>query len=860
MVDKSLEYIENIFHVAITLKAAERASYLAEACGDDVIARQEVESLVSAYEEGDGLLNENAVTLGMRVLGSVAEESITGKEIGSYKILGFLGKGGMGEVYLAEDPVLNRKVALKFLSAEFIEDSWAKRQLIKEAQAVAMLEHPNICAVYGFEEVDEYSFIVMQYVEGRTLAELIRTKGIPIDEVVPLAQQIVSAVAEAHAHGIIHRDIKPKNIMVTAGGQAKVLDFGLAKTIQKKATFDEPTESISQLSKAGLLVGTIAYMSPEQLRGERLDYRSDIFSLGTLLYEMISGKNPFARDSDAETISQVLTHSPPPLRASGRNISPELARVAHHCLEKNKEDRYSAASELLYDLDNSEVNNTKTAWTRFFEIKSVAPLVLLLLIGFAVAFVYSKLTRVYSLAVVPITNETEAANDYLGYGLTEGISRRLASLSVLRVKRLTSVSGFGVSKDDPRAIGQRLQVDAVLTGRIVRGEGSLALESTLTSTTDGSRLWTSRHALTLQDTFTIQEQISQAVVNSLELWVGKGEKARLSRRGTENPEALRLYMLGRYYWRNRDKKNIEKAIESFAAAIKLDPLYAEAHTGLADCYVLRNTVAFGHMTTEEAMTRAKAAAKEALNISPDLPEGHTSLGTVYMKGDWNWRAAEEEFKRAIDLDQDYAPAHYAYSNLLTIVGRQKESLVESKTARDLDPLSLSSNMNFCRAFYYSRDFDRSASCFQDVLKEDPENSLAWYVLGFVDLQKGKTDEALGIFSKLYDADKSLGAAALGYTYAKAGKPEESHRILTEFQLPGDPNKQLPAQDVAIIYLGLGDRDKTFYWLNRACEDRFAPLAYVVRDPLFDGLHSDPRFSQLIQCLKLDDGSINPPKG
>src|SRR5439155_16240311 len=333
MVDKSLEYIENIFHVAITLKAAERASYLAEACGDDVIARQEVESLVSAYEEGDGLLNENAVTLGMRVLGSVAEESITGKEIGSYKILGFLGKGGMGEVYLAEDPVLNRKVALKFLSAEFIEDSWAKRQLIKEAQAVAMLEHPNICAVYGFEEVDEYSFIVMQYVEGRTLAELISTKGIPIDEVVPLAQQIVSAVAEAHAHGIIHRDIKPKNIMVTAGGQAKVLDFGLAKTIQKKATFDEPTESISQLSKAGLLVGTIAYMSPEQLRGERLDYRSDIFSLGTLLYEMISGKNPFARDSDAETISQVLTHSPPPLRASGRNISPELARVAHHCLE-----------------------------------------------------------------------------------------------------------------------------------------------------------------------------------------------------------------------------------------------------------------------------------------------------------------------------------------------------------------------------------------------------------------------------------------------------------------------------------------------------------------------------------------------
>src|SRR2546426_2967537 len=275
MIDKNLEYIENIFHVAITLKAAERASYLAQACGDDVLARQEVESLVSAYEEGDGLLNENAVTLGMRVLGSIAEEPITGKQIGPYKILGFLGKGGMGEVYLAEDPVLNRKVALKFLSGEFIEDSWAKRRLIKEAQAVAMLDHPNICAVYGFEEVDEYSFIVMQYVEGRTLAELVRAKSVTASQIVPIAHQIVSALTEAHARGIIHRDLKPRNIMATESGQVKVLDFGLAKTIHKHQTFEDATESISQLSKTGLLIGTIAYMSPEQLRGERLDYRSD---------------------------------------------------------------------------------------------------------------------------------------------------------------------------------------------------------------------------------------------------------------------------------------------------------------------------------------------------------------------------------------------------------------------------------------------------------------------------------------------------------------------------------------------------------------------------------------------------------
>src|SRR5439155_12191679 len=338
MIDKNLEYIENIFHVAITLNATERASYLAQTCGDDVIARQEVESLVSAYEGGDGLLNENAVTLGMRVLGSIAEESITGKQIGSYKILGFLGKGGMGEVYLAEDSVLNRKVALKFLSGEFIEDSWAKRQLIKEAQAVAMLDHPNICAVYGFEEVDEHSFIVMQYIEGRTLAELVRAKSVTASQIVPIAQQIVSALTEAHARGIIHRDIKPRNIMVTESGQVKVLDFGLAKTIHQKQTFEDATESISQLSKTGLLIGTIAYMSPEQLRGERLDYRSDIFSLGTVLYEMVCGKNPFAHKTDsksksnAEVISSIMSDEPLSLRQVSINCPKDFDQVVNKCL------------------------------------------------------------------------------------------------------------------------------------------------------------------------------------------------------------------------------------------------------------------------------------------------------------------------------------------------------------------------------------------------------------------------------------------------------------------------------------------------------------------------------------------------
>src|SRR5437016_5362315 len=360
MINSNLAGVEEVFHVAMSYDPEERVAYLIRACEGNSVLRNEVESLVAAYESRSDLLDHTAVTLAMKIIGSRPDDSMVGQEVGFYRIVSCLGQGGMGTVYLAEDLRLNRKVALKFLSSDFISETWAKRQLIREAQAVAMLDHPNICPVYGFEEIGEYSFIVMQYIEGETLATLIRRDALKSSQIVPLAQQIASALGNAHAHGIIHRDIKPKNIMVTPSGQVKVLDFGLAKTMPKN--LEDATESISQLSNNGLLIGTIAYMSPEQLRGEKLDYRSDIFSMGTVLYETASGRNPYAHETNAEIISAIMVSEPQSLRQAAINCPKGLDHVVGKCLKKDRAHRYQSVAELVIDLDSLNKGVTLPSW------------------------------------------------------------------------------------------------------------------------------------------------------------------------------------------------------------------------------------------------------------------------------------------------------------------------------------------------------------------------------------------------------------------------------------------------------------------------------------------------------------------
>ena len=431
--NKDWERLQDMFHAALALPGEDRDAFLGRECGGDDELHRQVVALVEASEKRADFLEQPAVGIGMRVLAASSAGGLADRTLGAFKILGVLGNGGMSDVYLAEDKQLGRKVALKLLSGELADNRWAKRQFMKEAQAVAMLDHPNICVIHSLEEADGYSFIVMQHVEGERLDQLIESGQLKLGEVLRLAAQIASALSEAHAHGIIHRDIKPSNIMVTAGGQAKVLDFGLAKLVQQQGPAHADELSSNSL-KLGFIPGTGAFMSPEQMRGERLDYRTDIFSLGVVLYEMLSGRNPFAHNSKAETITAVLGGRPPSLKHHAPHVPRELDRIVQKCLEKDRDERYQSASELLGDIEALQrALDGDRRWPSFLNVRAAAAATLLLLLLTITTFIYGHLTRPRDLAILPITNETGDANlNYLGDGLTDGLISKLSGLLKLR--------------------------------------------------------------------------------------------------------------------------------------------------------------------------------------------------------------------------------------------------------------------------------------------------------------------------------------------------------------------------------------------------------------------------------------------
>jgi len=861
MPDRNLSQVESVFHAVLDLPAAERAAYLAQACSGDESLHAEVSSLISALDSSDGFMEQPALNLGLNVLAQSAEQSMNGKSVGAYRVLSRLGKGGMGEVYLAEDTRLGRKVALKFLSQEFVGDNWAKRQLVKEAQAAAMLDHPNICPVYGIEESDEHTFIIMQYVEGETLADLIRKQPLAADEVVQLARQIVGALAEAHAHGIIHRDIKPRNIMVTPNGQAKVLDFGLAKTVHQKKTLETVEDSISHLSQVGMVPGTIAYMSPEQLRGEKLDYRSDIFSVGTVLYETVSGTNPYRRKNNAEIISSILTLTPKPIMQAG-STPKSLDTIVQRCLKKDRDERYQSASEMLLDLDKLDRGiAVYPRWPTYLSLRAGAVLALFLLVVVGVVVFYPRWTaKAHSIAVLPVICEGIPAEGCLGPGITQGLIARLSRRTdfVITTSDATP-SVYGSNAISAQTIGRQMGVEAVLVGKIIKRGDSLILQTRVESVGDASRLSENEYVLPSQAVPLLEElSLRQAFYpDAPPTEDDKKSFAMLATIQSRNPEAVELYLRGLHYWNKRDRDNIQKAIDLFDQAIERDPVYALAHSGLANCYVVMSSVAYGTLSTKDAMERAAAAAKKALEIDPNLAEAHTSLGIVQLKYDWNWREAEKSFKRAIELKPDYPAAHYWYSNLLGTTGRLEEAVAESERAKELDPLSPLFVTNLGRAYYRARDFDKSIDYFLRVLAEKPNNTSAMYVLAFAYFQKERYAEAIELLERISTTNKWLAAAPLGYAYAKVGRGDEARRILEEMEtLPKSEN--LPAQERAIVYIGLGDKDAAFQWLEKSYEDRFASITSLTTEPLFDSLRSDPRFAILARKIKLDVAPRNHP--
>lgn len=851
--------LEELFHAASQLEGAERTQYLSDECGSDEALRREVESLVEASESGHSFIERPAISLGLKLLSDGLAASLLGQSVGHYSVVRRLGRGGMGEVYLAEDSVLERSVALKFIS----DGGRAKDQLMKEARAVARLENPNICAVYGVEEIGDLNFIVMQYIEGETLAALLRSERLQLGRTLDLSEQIVSALAAAHDRGIIHRDVKPQNMIVTTEGQIKVLDFGLAKFVQQQhPNSEQAREALSHTAQVSSVVGTVAYMSPEQTRGEELDARSDIFSFGIVLCEMLSGVNPFLRETYDETLAAIRNEEAA-CEGLPAELSDSLTRIIRKCLAKEPALRYETAGQLLRELRGlrgggrverraatpppRRFDRTRTH-LKYYAV-AVLALVCLLLTG--AGFVYVKSSRIHTLAILPITNKSQDPRaDYLSEGLTRNLSDKFSYLPRLKVRALSVISLNTGEATEVAQIGRVLEADAVLTGQIINRSGSLQLHLSLLKTTDASQSWERTFDLGAVDLFVLQDQITREVTSNLGLWLIGDENRLLAKRQTNSEEALNLYMRGRRYWSlKRDRENIQAAIELFDRAIELDPAFAKAYTGLADSYVLMSNVAYGPMRTKEAMDKARWAARQALEIDESLPEAHTSMGVIKFRYDWEWEQSEQLFRRAIVLDPEYAPAHYWYSNLLAVSGRFEEALRESETAKALDPYSPVSAMNYGRMLYYARRYDEAAEYFRKLLGERPDYPQFQHLMGLILLQQGRYPEAIAVLEKMHEPNPRFAAAALGFAYGKAGRLVEAAGILRELD-EFNRKEPMPSLEKALVYIGTGDKDAAFAQLEDAYKERFASLAYLRIDPLYDDLRSEPRFADLIRRVNV----------
>ncbi len=846
--------IEELFHATLQVEAPHRAAHLVRECGGDEVLRREVESLIAA-SEGQSFIEKPAVTLAMKVL-NAKTGSLVGQSIGHYKIIRLLGAGGMGEVYLADDLNLERRVALKFLASGFDDDQWAREHLMKEARAVARLENPNICAVHGIEQVADHNFIVMQYVEGQTLASLLHEGPLGIDQALEFAEQIAGALAAAHVRGIIHHDVKPHNIVVTNDGQIKVLDFGLSKFVRPPQEVEAPANPQDQTLQLGVIIGTVAYMSPEQARGRELDCRSDVFSFGIVLYEMLSGKNPFLRETKEETIKAIKKSPAPPLQQAPE----ELATIISSCLEKDLEQRFETAEQIRLALRRlRSKRESKNQWSRYtqairnhphFRLYAIAALAFIaILIGGGIQ-TYSKITQVHTLAVLPIINKSGDPNkDYLSEGLTRNLFEKFSYLPRLKVKLPTMTTMNQGQEVNPVRAGRALNVEAVLAGEIVKQGEHVRLHVTMTKTADGRQLWDETINIDAADMFALQDRITRGVTSNLGMWLVGSEKQLLTKRQTGDEEALRLYMNGRYFWSlKRDRENIQKAIGFFEKALDRDPAFAKAYTGLADCYAIMSTVGYGTLETKEAMEKAHWAARQALELE-ESPEAHTSMGVLKLRYDWEWDVAEEEFKRAIALNPDYPQSHYWYANLLAILGRFDEGIRQSQIARELDPYSPLAEMNYGRALYYARKFDEAESYFRTLLERDSEYPQFLNIMGLVQQQQGNISGAHSTLEKLHSINPLMAAAPLGYAYGKGGKHDAARRLLRDLD-EISKSRPVPAQEKAIIHLGMGEMDKAFVQLEKSYIDRFPALAYLTTDPLYADLRPDPRFASLARRVGL----------
>ncbi len=734
-----------------------------------------------------------------------------GKTISHYKIIEKLGEGGMGVVYKAEDLSLERSVALKFLSPRAMGTEEDQERFVHEAKAAASLNHPNICTIYEIASADGKTFIAMEYVEGEDLRTRMRHAPLSLDEALTIAADIGRGLAAAHEKGIVHRDIKPANIVVTPARAVKIMDFGLAHIA-----------GAAQLTQPGTTLGTVSYMSPEQARGDDVDGRTDIWSLGVVLYEMLTGRRPFVGDRDMAVIYSILNTDYERPSASRADVPIELDGCMRKMLAKNRDDRYRNAAEAASDL---------------FALLDIADA------GSLTRRMAAAAQAQPSVAVLPFANlSADPEQEYFCDGMAEEIINSLAQLEGLRIVARTSSFAFKGKNEDIREMGRQLGVETLLEGSVRRAGNRLRVTTQLINVADGCHLWSDRFDREMEDVFAIQDEISLAVTDALKLRLLGEEKKKVVKRHTENFKAYRAYLKGRYHWFIRSSSDIEKAIEYLKEAVAIDPEYALAYAGLADCYGVLSI--YRPVAPEEVYPKAKAAAMKALELDDSLAEAHAALSCIMDNYEWDWAGSEREIERAIALNPGYATAYQWKAEGLITRGRFDEAVEVMNRARELDPLSLFMNARVGMALYAARRYDEAKDILETTLEIDPSFAQARYFLSLVYSMDGRYAEAIEMIP-----EESY-RAWVAVLHALNGDTDKAHEVMNDVLSRGTGGYAWPSVRASFCF-ALGDIDGCFEWLEKAVEEKDPRLQNMMRSPYTDSLRDDPRFNAILVKMGLE---------
>jgi serine/threonine protein kinase/Tfp pilus assembly protein PilF len=780
-----------------------------------------------------------------------------GQTILHYKILEKLGEGGMGVVYLAEDTKLKRNVAIKFLPKHIAENTEERKRFEIEAQAAASLNHPNIATIHSIEQTDEHSFLVMEFVEGSTIKKLIEqdAKYFTVKNVIEIAIQVCEGLEAAHEKGIVHRDIKSDNIMLTLKGKIKIMDFGLAKV-----------KGGTKLTEIGSTVGTAAYMSPEQAQGEDVDHRSDIFSLGVVLYEMLTTRLPFDAEHQAALIYSVINENPLPIARYNNKVSPELERIVLKAMAKDKEERYQHVDDMLADLrkerkkieyahigdaGNQSESKIQAAQpnrnkNRTYIIASSVVVAFLILVYF---LFFRQTQGISSIAVLPFSiTSPDSSAEILSDGITEGVINNLSGIPSLIVMSWSSVSHYKGEHTDIPEIGKKLNVAAVLVGHIIQQGDSYNINVELVDAGNQRHLWGAQYNKQATAMYTLQGELSKAISNQLQIKLTGEEEQRLAKNNTENSEAYTLYLKGLYYLNKRTRASIMKGIDYFNQSLEKDPNYALAYAGIADGYGLMGGNYY--MSPNEAYPKEREAAQYALRLDNNLAEAHAALADVLSSYDWNWEGANQEYRKAIELNPNYATAHHWYAMALANHGLFDEAIREIKRAQQLDPLSMRINQNVGYIYYQSRQYDKAIDQMRKTIRIDSTFPYGNAELGDCYFMKRQYDIAYDAYqTEVRVTGDSTNIFLLACVDAVTGRRKEALALYDK--LKEISNRKFVATSYFVfIEIYLGNKDKAFKLLERAVEEKDPYMINLKVEPKFDPIRSDPRFANLLKEVHL----------